>query len=122
MTVYRCQHCPTSFADADMLRPDALRVAGWRIWAGETIGGQHAEVVICPACWGLTGVDDETQMPTGFDAECGTCLERASHEDRHFDGTEAAAEEWADEHQCDPDTRVVRPVRAATSHPRQEVT
>lgn len=92
---------PTGMTDSD------VRAIGWMVWEGQTLGGGALEVRYCPTHAGRTEEDAEAQE-TGFDARCHTCGEDASDE-ADFEGTEEAAEGWAEEHVCESDVSVIRP-------------
>lgn len=101
----RCQQCGAVPKRLEHAEPD---LAGWIRYRGRTIGGQPHEATLCPECASKmrTGRPDPTQ--TGFDAWCSTCMTTASDENDH-DLTEDEAEEWAEEHQCEPDVQITPP-------------
>lgn len=110
----RCQHCPNVYAFPTEAHPseDAARAARWRVWDGATLTGQHRRVVICPACTGDAA--DEHTRP-GWDARCLTCGDHASDELPEA-LTEDEADQWRDEHECEPYV-VLEPPQNATVEP-----
>ncbi len=48
-TRLRCGHCTATSPTVPL---DELRVAGWRVWAGKTVGGEEREDAVCPSCAG----------------------------------------------------------------------
>lgn len=86
------------------------RTAGWSIWSGTTRSGAPSFAVFCPLHNGhVAETDDDEDKETGWDAECDTCMTNAATDDPSFDGTEQAAEEWADDHVCESITRTLPP-------------
>jgi len=86
------------------------RTAGWTIWAGTTQNGAESTAIYCPSHSSKTQINDpDGETPeTGWDAECDTCMVEAT-DNPAFDGTEQAAEEWADDHACESHTRTLPP-------------
>lgn len=90
------------------------RTAGWTIWAGTTQNGADSTAIYCPTHAGKhsePGVGElvEDEWDAEWDAECDTCMTNAATDDPGFDGTEQAAEEWADDHVCESITRTLPP-------------
>lgn len=111
MSEFKCQACGTSNKSTELV----LRVQGWRIWSGTTIGGSDSSVVYCPACCGEAGVDDGGES-TGWTALCQTCLSSIADEwDDEGPFTEADVKAFQDEHQCETDIEITPPKRAAVS-------
>jgi len=90
------------------------RTAGWTIWAGTTLSGADSTAIYCPNHSSKTQINDpDGETPdTGYDAECDSCYHKASEDwGSDFDGTEECAEEWMEDHTCEPTTRLIRPTR-----------
>lgn len=110
MSGFKCQTCSATDSSSEIV----LRVRGWRIWSGTTLGGAESSVVFCPACLGVAGVNDDGE-PTGWDAHCNTCDESMS--DDWTEGVPAAgwtekdAEQWQDRHECEPYVDLIAPSR-----------
>jgi hypothetical protein len=110
MSLIQCQHCATKVSGGKS--EGAARAEGWRVWDGYTLGGQPSSVRICPACIAPPepGADGKVR---GYNADCSTCMTDIDDEwgDEKPEGgwTEEDAEEWAEQHKCEPDTRVIAP-------------
>ena len=51
----RCDNCDNKVHDRGAgLSDERLRVLGWHIWDGTTIGGELTHVQLCGACCGST--------------------------------------------------------------------
>ena len=114
MSIVQCQapKCRNSMGGGNA--DSNARALGWMVWEGRTLTGKESRVSFCPVHAGRTEEAAEAQE-TGYDAECFTCNERAS-EEPDFEGTEAAAEGWMEEHACEPDVSLIRPkVKAGAS-------
>lgn len=87
-----------------------LRFAGWRIYDGPSQTGKELHVIYCPVCAGLVAPEDQDDS---YDAQCHTCQARMSEDYDPLDDdiiTEADARRWANEHECEPDVDIIRPV------------
>lgn len=111
----KCQACGTTNQSSELV----LRVQGWRIWAGTTIGGAESSAVFCPACCGEGGVDETTGESAGWTAYCSTCMNSIDDEwdDEKLSAgwTKSDCEEWEDDHKCEPDVQITAPVRKSVS-------
>lgn len=120
----RCDNHPDAHVPSTTL--PSLRMLGWRIWDGATIGGGAASVTLCPSCTGRapTSSDEaDTGVPTapfGWNASCDTC-HSSLWDDEGTDGMGSAgwtrddASDWMLSHECEPDTRLIRPHAEAVS-------
>lgn len=106
---YQCQNCPRATTASEI----SVRVVGWIIWTGTTIGGQDTTRIYCPTCAGREAQDPH---PPTWDAECATCHWRMSDADdwaRDWDDdapyTERDAQSWKRAHECVPDVRLITP-------------
>lgn len=103
---YQCQNCPRATIASEI----SVRVAGWIIWTGATIGGTETTRIYCPTCAGREAQD--TNPPT-WDAVCDTCHWRMSDADNGEDDdapyTERDARNWKLDHECEPDVRLITP-------------
>lgn len=90
----------------------AARIAGWRIWTGETQGGKSTEFTFCPACAGTASPERLAEIQ-GWDAECETCgavmSEEFDADDDEAPITEKQARDWDMDHQCEPEVIIHRP-------------
>jgi len=106
---WSCQHCATKAT----LTIGTARGLGWRIYDGLSVTGKRLSVRLCPACVGAGEVRAGDGVPRGFDAECSTCDARMSDdwwdEEPDYGWSEKDAENWISEHECQPDTHIVRP-------------
>jgi hypothetical protein len=102
----RCQTCPRVYAkDGQGTVEERARAAGWIVWEGATLGGDHTRRVHCAGCLGR---DEDGPQEPRWDATCNTCGVSAS-EDGYDEFFEEDAEAWADEHRCEPDTETIPP-------------
>ncbi|MFI6594907.1 hypothetical protein ACIBHX_01595 [Nonomuraea sp. NPDC050536] len=108
-----CQHCRAAYAwpvGAKGSQSDGARSAGWVVWEGLTLGGQHVKRVYCPVC---RGVAEPTQAELSWDAVCQTCDCRMSEEwgdDEEGPFTENDADQWKADHRCEPWVDKIQPV------------
>lgn len=107
--VFKCQTCSELTMNAT---EQQLRIAGWRIWRGETVGGSEASVVLCAVCAGNAGTVRDDGEIEGWDATCHTCGAQATDEDWDDPLSEREAQDWCRDHHCEPDTEVIRPKAA----------
>jgi hypothetical protein len=106
--------CGTARTSSRNLTPaqadSEARIAGWIIWRGTTRSGAQSTGIYCPTHSNRAAENDgDVDEETGWDAECDTCMTNAATDDPAFDGTEQAAEEWADDHICESHTRTLPP-------------
>jgi hypothetical protein len=105
----RCQNCPMVFThligEHSGSAPTAARAQGWVIWAGSTLGGREETKVLCPWCAG------RITEPQRWNARCETCGAEASECDEYEDEpfTLEDAKRWKEDHECEPDVRLVQP-------------
>jgi hypothetical protein len=107
-----CGSARTSSRNLTSAQADSeARTAGWTIWSGTTRSGADSIATYCPSHSSKTQINDPDGeiLETGWDAECDTCMVNAATDDPAFDGTEQAAEEWADDHVCESITRTLPP-------------
>jgi hypothetical protein len=114
MNEIRCQSCRRTYtAVHGPLVEQAARAAGWVVWDGDTLGGEHVRRVYCTTCAGRSN-DGPDQQPR-WDARCNTCAWSASQEDDYddepFTGEDAHA--WRQEHECEPDVDLIPPEQVA---------
>jgi len=110
---FKCQMCAVKLEihiDPGYGTPqDSARMAGWRIWSGQTLSGTAAEVTLCPVCAGTATPAQEVEL-LGWDAECLTCDARMSENwDEDSPISEEDAESWTQQHECEPCTSLIPP-------------
>lgn len=103
---YQCQNCSRRTA----MDETGARAARWIVWSGSTRGGQETTRIYCPTC---AGRGSEDPNPPIWDAECATCHWRMSDADDWDEEeepyTERDAQNWKQDHQCEPDVRIITP-------------
>jgi hypothetical protein len=109
-----CHTAMTSRRNLTAAEADSeARMKGWIVWSGTTLNGADSTGIYCPEHGNRAAqADDPEDAETGFDAECENCFTTASEDwGSDFDGTEECAEEWMEDHTCEPTTRLIRPTR-----------
>ena len=106
--LHKCQRCGREEREDSQ----TLRLQGWRIWSGTTVGGANQTVLFCSVCTGQATTDLAAAEPVGFTAGCHTCMEDMDADwlgKPVAEATRKDAEEWTEDHRCEPDTFVSEP-------------